>query len=161
MNKTKFYKLTTWGLLLLNVAVLAFFILTKPKPHHLDSRGKNFSAEVTDILNLNDQQTSSFRKLASEHHQNMKRIQEQQQKLLEGYFESIANTSLGENKEIATTQLQQLERQKLEVTYQHLIDIKDLLNDDQDAHFQEFIKTFMVKIIKKGKKGPHPPKDMR
>ena len=68
MNQLKFYKLAVWGLLLLNFFILTFFLFNKPKhrPPH-DHPSNDFKQEVITILNLNDQQKSTFNKLAEKH----------------------------------------------------------------------------------------------
>ena len=60
---------------------------------------------------------------------------EKQQELLSYYFESIADPSISIDKELTLTQFQQLEREKLDVTREHLLDVKNLLNEEQLPRF--------------------------
>lgn len=155
MSQLKFYKYATWGLLFLNIAVLAFFLLTKPKPPHHSPN--DFQSEVIEILNLNSQQKSTFRKLAEAHNQKMKSIIEQQQKLLPPYFESLADSSSNIDKEAILNQFQQMEREKIEVTYQHFQDIKLILDENQLPHFEKLIGRLVDKLLLNNKKNPPPP----
>ena len=130
MSQIKLYKYATWGLLFLNIAVLAFFTITKPKPRHQPS-SNNFQFEVIDIFNLNSQQVATFKALAKDHNQKMRSLNEQQQKLLRPYFERPANPSIRMDEADALNQFQQMERQKIEVIYQHFQELESILNQDQ------------------------------
>ena len=153
MNQNKMYKYATWTLLLLNIAVLAFFIITKPKPpHHLHS--KDFKSEVGKILDLSDEQVVSFEAMAKAHNQKMKSINEKQQKLLLPYFKNIADTSKNIDEEEALIQFQKLEREKMEVTHHHLEEVKSLLNETQLPQFKEFVDMFVDRVLRVGKKTP-------
>lgn len=157
MSQLKFYKYATWGLLFLNIAVLSFFLLTKPGPRQ-HPPSNNFQAEVIEILNLNNQQVFTFRKLGGEHNQKMKSINEQQAKLLPPYFESLTNLSENIDKNDILNQFQQLEREKIEVTYQHFQHLKSLLNEEQLPLFDEFIQKFIDNILLKKEQNRPPPR---
>lgn len=154
------YKYATWGLLFLNIAIITFFLLTKPKPGHHPS-SNNFQQEVIEILNLNDEQISTFKKLATEHHQKLTTINERQQKLLPPYFESLSELSKGIDEEAILQQFQQLEREKIEVTRQHFQEIKSMLNESQLIDFEELIGRFVDRILLNKTKSPPPPKNFK
>lgn len=158
MSQFKFYKYATWSLLFLNIAVLAFFILTKPKPLPRPT-SKDFQAEVIEILRLNRQQVSTFKALAETHNQKMSSINEQQQKLLPPYFESLTDLSKDIDEDNILNQFQQLEREKIAVTYQHFQEIKSILDEEQLPHFEELIGGLVDRFLLNKKKGPPPPKD--
>ena len=158
MSQIKLYKYATWGLLFLNIAVLAFFLLTKPKPQH-HPPSNNFQSEVIEMLDLNTQQASTFKALAEAHNQQMRSISGQQQQLLIPYFESLTNPSSTIDSDGVLSQFQQLEREKIEVTYQHFQDIKSMLNEEQLPDFENFMNTFIHTLLLDEKKNPSPPKD--
>ena len=158
MNQVKFYKYIILGLVGLNIVVLAFFLLTKSRPRH-QPPPKNFQAEVVKIFGLDNQQASVFKELADGHKQRMKEIDKQQEKLLLRYFESLTNDSESTDKESLLNQFQQLEREKIEVTYRHFEEIKKLLNKDQLPEFEEFMKSVTNKLLSSEKKNHSPPKD--
>jgi len=146
MNQIKFYKYAIWALVVLNMVVLAFFLLTKPRhPHH--SSPKKFQSEVVKTLNLSSQQEVGFKKLAREHHQKMKSMNEQQQKLLLPYFENLIEPSESIEIDSLLNQSQQLEREKIELTHQHFQDLKQLLNKEQQPLFKGLMRKFIDKLL--------------
>jgi hypothetical protein len=169
MNHTNFYKYISFGLLLLNICIVAFFVITKPKspsqrpgqnsgppPGERLGRNNGFESQVIKVLNLNEKQESSFREYAREHNDKLKSIAKQQEVLLLEYFDSVNNTSNPGNKEVAIDEFQKLDREKLEVTHKHLMDLKNLLNEDQFPRFNKFMEMFTNRIIKKN--NPPPPR---
>ncbi len=157
MNQAKFYKYAAWSLLLLNVVIIAFFFLTKPGPPP-PKQGINFQSEVIDLLQLEGQQVTTFRKLATEHYQKSKSINDQQQKLLLPYFENLIDPSMAINEEDILSQFQELEGEKIKITHQHLQDIKNILDDTQIPHFERFAKRFIDQILIEKEKKPAPPR---
>lgn len=151
MNLLKFYKYIIFSLVGLNMIVLAFFLLAKPHPIH-QPPPKNFQAEVIKIFGLDNQQASVFKELSNGHKQRMKEIDEQQEKLLLPYFGSLTNASKSTDKESLLNQFQQLEREKIEVTYRHFEEIKKLLNKKQLPEFEEFMKNITNKLLSGEKK---------
>lgn len=158
MSQIKFYKYVIWSLVGLNMVILAFFLLTKPRPRHRPSP-KKFQSEVIEIFRLNDQQVAVFRELADEHKQKMNEISEQQATLLLHYFENLADSSESVGKDRLLNQYQQSEKEKMEVTYRHFQDIKRLLSKDQLPYFKEFMAEFTERLLHRRKKIPPPPKD--
>lgn len=157
MSKLTIYKYATWGLLFLNLAVLTFFLATKPKPPgRLPAHA--FQTEVIEILKLNDAQVKTFRALAKDHNQKVTGIDAQQQNLLRPYFESLAKPSIDIDRSEALNQLQQLEREKIEVTFQHFQALKFILKEEQLTHFEEFINRYIDIFLVGEKKRVPPPK---
>ncbi|MBK8500896.1 MAG: hypothetical protein IPL46_01095 [Saprospiraceae bacterium] len=112
MSQLKFYQYASWSLLFLNIAVLAFFFLTKPKPPHHQSPG-DFQSEVIEILHLNSRQVSTFRELAYEHNEKMKSINGRQQRLLPPHFERLSSPLESIDEDIILNEFQPLEREKI------------------------------------------------
>ena len=56
-------------------------------------------------------------------------------------------------------QLQQLESQKLQSTYQHFEEVKNILEEEQMADFELFMNRLLEKILLEEEKKPHPPKE--
>ncbi len=151
MSQIKMYKTTTWALLLLNIAILAFFLSRKSKCRGHSSKSA-FRAEVVEVLNLDRQQEARFRQLADAHGQSMKALRSRQQQLLPPYFKSIASATESVNKDSLLRQYQQLEREKLEVTTQHFQEIKSMLEEDQLPHFENLMSRFIDRFLLGGKK---------
>ena len=159
MDKTKLFKYSTWGLLALNLSILAFFLLTKPgHPPHLHEGG-NFRLKVTEILSLNEKQESQFFNLAREHKKQMDDLNNKQSGLLRTYFSSLSDLSIKDDSNEGLEPLQQLQNDKLKTTYAHLLSIKLLLNKDQLPQFDSFMNEFTDRVmVDKSNKRPPPPR---
>ena len=74
MTQLQFYKYATLGLFLLNLAILGFFILTRPNHNRPPQRDQGFKEKAVHMLQLNDDQTLMFNKFAQEHNEEIGRI---------------------------------------------------------------------------------------
>lgn len=158
MKQLQFYKYTTWGLLLLNIALVVFFFLASPGP----PRNREFSREkYAEILHLNEQQKASFIELTKQHHKQMEVYANQQRDLLQPYFNNLLQQIDTSTLEDYLNQIQHLERKKIEYTYRHFQEVKSLLNPAEYIYFEEFVKQASERILDKKKKNPAPPKDFK
>lgn len=158
MKPIKFYNYIIIGLVSLNVIILAVFLFPKPRLIRQPSRG-NFQTEVIKLFRFDRQQASNFKALTVEHKQKMEQINEQQRKLLLPFFGRLTNITASANKDSLLNRFEQLEREKIEVTYHHFEEIKQLLNKSQLIKFEEFMQNATEKILLGVKKKPSPPKD--
>ena len=154
MSQVKFYKSATWALLFLNIAILSFFFLNFPPPPHHSSN--KFQSEVIELLDLNSQQESVFLNFANDHHQKIKAIEEQQQKLLPPYFESLADSSKKIDEKSLLNEYKKLEEEKIKVTYLHFQDIRSILNENQAPSFKALIRQFVDRLLLNNKKNSPP-----
>ena len=152
MKKLTLYKYTTGGLLLLNIAIIAFFVLMKP-PHPRHGKKGQFRNEAIRILQLDKNQADIFKKSAHKHHKMMVSIGNQQKALLLPYFKTIIDTT-GKSQIIydALDQNLRLENKKVEKTYSHFEEIKGILNTNQQANFEVFMTEALDRVLLKNKK---------
>lgn len=158
MNQLKFYKYAALGLLGLNLTMIAFFILTKPKQHP-KPKGGDVPEVVIEILKLDEEQRAAFLVSAKHHGETMGEITQQQKSILEPYFHKLIDSNKDLNSDSLLTQYQNLERQKIELTHQHFQDVKSMLKEDQYANFEVFMNSVLKSVLSEKKKNPHPPKD--
>lgn len=151
MKTLQFYKYTTWGLLILNLLVLTFFMVNKP-PFHRGMR-------AMDSLNLDDQQHTEFLVSAKKHKALIKEIKIKQKEILHTYFNLLVTSSEQVNETEVLTTYEQLESQKVKITYQHFKEIKDFLRQEQHADFEQFMEMMLKRILINSQKDNHPPKD--
>ena len=160
MNQLSFYKYTTWGLLVLNLAMIAFFFLTKPEfPQQRRPPGDHQKMNASTTLGLNKDQTEKFLTSAKRHEGEIKSIDAQQKELLTQYFNSLIDTTLMSKNQITIDSFTTLEKQKIEITYRHFQEIKDILSFEQVNDFEPFMKEVLKKAIPRHRKNPPPPKD--
>ena len=157
MKQLKLYKLSTWILLILNLCIVGWVFLKKNSgPPRGPKDGKK---QAIDILKLDQQQNDAFLRLASQHMNQMKDLDAQQRTLLYVYFKNVFDTDKVSNSDSLLNNVQHVEMQKIESTFQHFKDIKSLLSTDQHAHFEEFMEHALEMILSKRKKNPPPPKE--
>lgn len=162
MSQLTFYKYATWGLLVLNIAIVAFMFLMRPgRGPRPTASANNFRNEVIRALDLTEDQENTFIQLAAEHGQSLRAISEEQQRLLPPYFKSLTDSSKEIDEEAILRQFEQLERQKIEITHQHLLDVKSRLQAEQLANFDGFVDRFIDKLLLDNGRKPPPPKKRR
>lgn len=159
MKQLPFFKYAAGILALLNIAMLAFFFLTKPTgPPPMKERGESFHHRAIDLLDLNPEQQTAFKDLAGQHSQLMRSVNRQQSELLAPYFEAIIDTSKMSASNAIMDTILQLERNKIEATFHHFQEVKSLLNESQMADFELFVSESLKVILPNGKNNSPPPK---
>ena len=155
MKQLQFYKVSVILLLLLNIMMVSFFLLSKP-PGPMPPRGQS-SAELkraSDALKLDAQQRERFGQLVAQHKQKMHALNDDHFSLLENYF-----VESPQGKDSLIIQIQEIEGEKIRFTEKHFEDIRSILNPDQISYFQGFKERAIKQILAKNKKGPPPPKN--
>ena len=158
MKTSQFYKYATWLLLTLNLLLIAFFFFTKPGP----PRGPNkhhFRNEAIELLKLSSEQETAFIEAAEMHNTAMDKLGQQGNSLLKSYFEPLLGKTNQVGKDSLMTAILDLEKAKIEGTFQHFSEVKDLLDDDQGADFDKFMRRAIgILLLEQQKKAP-PHKD--
>ncbi|MFK7950735.1 MAG: hypothetical protein AB8G11_24325 [Saprospiraceae bacterium] len=147
MEQVKFYKYATIFLVILNISMVAFFFLTKPKG--IPPRGNKNAIE---ILKLDKTQKDTFLQYADIHKSLMKGFNKEQKALLKTYFQTLTDTTNIAITDSLLTEVQALERKKIESTYEHLAEIKIILNEEQEPRYQQFMNRVYRMILAEGKK---------
>lgn len=132
MKKETFYKVTIALLIVLNfLQVGARFMAHQPQRDPIKMAVKN--------LGLDEVQEKQFRKLAQAHKNKMVDFRTKQSLLTEAYFNQPSDSTLNE--------VTILERNKIEAIWQHFIDVKNVLNENQEDEFEEFKKRSIKRIL--------------
>ena len=154
MKLFQLYKYATWGLLVLNISMIAFFFLTgPPRPSH-----PNNSKKIPLKMILDEQQDKSFSSLAKQHQQKMVDFNQQQRDLLLPYFIRMIDPSITIDSDSLLKQVQILEQKKIKSTYLHFQDIKSILRPEQHPSFEKFVERAVGRILLGQEKRPNPPK---
>jgi hypothetical protein len=153
MNKLKVYQIATIGLLLLNVVLLSFIIFA-PKPG-----GNGRPIKVMDHFGFDAAQDEKFLDLAKAHKAQIKATNDQQAELLQKYFLQLT-TDEAANPGPLPPGIGMLEREKINSTYEHFLDIKEMLRPEQQEAFPSFVEAALQRILlMDSEKRPPPPKD--
>lgn len=150
MEAIKLYRWATWGLLALNVAILAFFLLAPPPPPGGARPGRAPAA-----LDLNEDQTKQFTDFVKLHSTKMQQINQEQSELLQAYFAPLHEGEVDGLLPPLSAKFAELEQEKVAATYQHFLDVEGILEPAQKDAFPDFVKDALGNIFRKGrKKGP-------
>ena len=155
MNKLKIYQWATWSMLLLNLTMICFFMLTKPKHRN----NKNFNNAVKQEMGLNEEQEKLFLVSADKHREQMAIISDRQQVLWQSYFTTLSSSYTLIKNDSTISELQNLETQKIAVTTTHFKEIKSFLKPEQYKGFSVFQQRLLERNFKKDRNIPPPPKD--
>jgi hypothetical protein len=156
MKKSQFYKIAAIGMLVLNISMIAFFLITRPHPPH-PGEGAKFRNQALDILHLDDAQTAQFEELAGEHHEKVTEVKEKQSELLKTYFENFQADNNSGVLPSFPAEFLSLEQSKVELTYRHFLEVKTLLKPDQIDYFPDFLQEAMDVLLLEKKAHKSPP----
>jgi len=151
MKSRQFFKYTTWAMLVLNLGLISLFFFRNLGPPN--------DLRAIDTLKLDDEQHKFFLVLAQKHEMIIEDIAAQQKNLLRPYFKQLVNQDLKIDNEELLMKMQLLESQKITSTYQHFLEIKNILKEDQVADFEGFMDRMLAHILVGNNKNPKPPKD--
>lgn len=155
MKEVKFFKYLSILLLIVNIGVIVFFVFVKPAGTLAENR-----QGAIEILHLDKKQGKQFHGLVMEHHEKMRDLNKKEQMLLGRYFAPVADSTINPvPKEQIWAVLKDIQRLKLEATYQHFEQVKQLLKPEQLPYLKEFIETVTSRNEDPQRKLPPPPKD--
>lgn len=148
MDKLKFYQTAALGMLLLNLGLLVFIVLS-PAPG-----GGGRPERAHERLELNEEQHVLFLEAVNRHQATMQKISSRQKGLLRTYFDRL-KTDAASTEAVLPEEMLELEVQKITGTYHHLLETKRILNEEQSANYPEFVDHALQRILFQ-KKRPSP-----
>ncbi|MEO1436184.1 MAG: hypothetical protein AAFV80_11660 [Bacteroidota bacterium] len=161
MPPLRFFKGTTIFLLIMNLVMVGFIFLKAPKPAAKSGPQRvPLQEKAKDIMQMNDDQHTRFLASAQEHIHLVEDVEKQQKDLLDTYFAQLINGEAILNSDSLLAVVQQLEGEKITLTYQHLEALKGLLGPDQLAGFDVFMQEVLHLILTPKRKKPKVPKDL-
>lgn len=134
-------------LLVLNVSIIAFFFITKPKHAPVGHVNHGFMEEAIDRLDLDEKQEEVFAQSAKRHNMMMKEISAKQKELLKPYFLTISDKGNNVNKDSIIVEIQKLKEKKINETYHHFEEVKTLLKPEQQKYYDEFLLQAIGRIM--------------
>ncbi|MEM7572119.1 MAG: hypothetical protein AAF433_04430 [Bacteroidota bacterium] len=84
---------------------------------------------------------------------------QEQNRNLQQYFSTVYRSDDSLIKDSLIMQVEQLEQQKVQFTYQHFEDVRALLRPEQLPHFELFVTQAVGRLLRPGKKMRPPPQD--
>ena len=148
MKTLQFYKISALILLLLNVIMMVYGFIIPPKPPNEKNHILN---HVIEILQLNEKQEETFKKLAIQHDKNMEVVQTNQLEWTKEYFEQKNNPVQSDS---LLSLIKEGEIQKIKITKKHFKDVRNILTSSQLPNYEEFEREVLNEILLK--KRPKP-----
>lgn len=135
-------------------AFLAYLLVAKPTlPLKKERPQSELFQRISEELMLTPGQRTKYEELAKEHREQMKTLEGKQSSLVKSYFETLMDDA--ESSEIRDNILN-LEKQKLEVTYSHFSELKNLLDSSQKKNFELVIEDMLQVLIRQSNTPPPP-----
>lgn len=149
MDKLTFYRYAALGLLVLNLAILAFFFLYRPM-----TGGPLGPPRPTHVgLDFDEQQKEAFHGLVETHQAEMQRINRQQKDLLAEYFNTLSENQ-ADSSLVVPQRYTKLEEEKISSTYAHFLEVKAILTPEQQQDFPNFVEQTLKNILGRGRNQP-------
>jgi len=153
MKKEIFYSVFIFLLLLLNFGVLGYLWIDRSHGH---SPGpESIDPMIVERLKLDESQRDQFDQLKHEHHAQMIKIDEESGNLHRQLFEILKKEPVDTvGKNVIVLKLQNNDRQKELVTFEHFKKLRAILRPDQKPLFDDFVEELSRHLM-------GPPPDQR
>lgn len=162
MKNYNIYKIGLIVMVIINGVMIFLFVQRPPFPPPSSKAHKEnpLMDKISGELGLTSQQKERYVALAKAHRMNMTEIERGQRKLVRSYFELLKMQDTDqEGMEEMLNEIQQFERAKLTLTFQHFEDLKMLCNEEQQDRFELIMDEVLKVLVSDGKNLPPPPRD--
>jgi protein CpxP len=159
MKTNTFLKIALLIMFIINVVLIGFMLLGKPKTP-LTAREGSVKEMIANKLNLDEEQREAYFALANQHNKAMMEVNRKARPLVREYFSFLKMEE--PNQEIQDSilsSLNQLDRDKVTITYAHFEDVKEICNSDQVVAFEGVMDQLIQQLLGDQKKSPPPPRD--
>ena len=151
MNRVKFLSLTIVALVILNIGVISFLLLGKPRPEGRDGRPDKI---IIEKLQLNAKQIEEFEKLKRQHHEAVRSYQDSIRILKRSFIDALRTDHPDqEQAEKIAGDISGLQKKIEMATFIHFKSLRELCDERQKVLFDEFIQE----IARMFGRPPGPP----
>lgn len=150
MKKETLLTIAVLALLLLNFGTLGFLFFRRP-PLPPGERPGPLDRHIVERLHLNAEQKAAFERLKTAHHEQMQAFDHAQRDALGNYFALLKNdTVLPAQKDSLLAVVQDIQKNRATVTFQHFTDLKALCTPEQKKDFDALVPELMQVILPQG-----------
>lgn len=155
MDKFTFYRNATFGLLAINLVLLALHILPfiSGPPNGPGDR----MMRAVDQLELDEEQQERFNTSVEVHKARMTRINHEQREILQKYFSGLTTDETNTSPKLPPKYLA-INEEKVTTTYQHFLDVKNILRPEQQQLYQNWVNETTRRILGSRREGPGAPR---
>ncbi len=159
MKTNTFLKIAVLILFLINLILIGLMVVGRQKKP-LRGNQNDLKEIIAEKLDLDERQRNTYFELAQTHNKAMSEINRKTKPLIRDYFNSLKmeepNRAIEDS---LLTVLDQLNRDKLTLTYSHFGDLKKICNPEQVLVFEGIMDEIIQVLLGNQKKSPPPPRD--
>ncbi|MFT4856586.1 MAG: protein CpxP [Algoriphagus sp.] len=158
MKTNTFLKIAVLIMVLINVVLIGFMIVGPKMP----PRGKQDDLKeiISEKLNLNEEQRASYFQLAKSHNEAMSQVNQKQKPMIREYFNYLKLEAKDPAMQDSLLELiNQLDQDKLTLTYSHFEELKKICDPDQVVIFEKIMDEIFQVLVGGQKKSLPPPRD--
>ncbi|MEQ8711958.1 MAG: hypothetical protein RIC80_03020 [Cyclobacteriaceae bacterium] len=161
MNNRSVYKIGFFVMLAINLTVIAFVFTSSSRPPRAPgmSHQKDIKEEISSILKLSAEQKEQYYKSAMEHREKLRLIERSLKERAEQYlgFLRLDDPQEAEMNSVLS-ELSELEIAKIEATYEHFEQLRDICTAPQLADFDQVMDQVITVLLNDRKNNPPPPR---
>ena len=164
MSKMKLMGIAVGGLILINLALLAFLFFVKPpRPAEMQPGGRPpFAGEgpkqiIIERLHFDKDQVSQYEIIIQQHQNAVREADKQIRETKNDLYATLSSGNIAA-KDSLQNQLAQLQRQIETAHYNHFEAIKKICRPEQLPYFNDLTKE-LAHFFAPQRNGPPPPKD--
>lgn len=147
MKKETLLTVAVIALLLLNFGILGFLLLRRSGPPEAGGRRK-LDRQIVETLQLTSTQQQQFDQLKSAHHALMVANNQAYRVALGHYFDLLKNdTVVPAQRDSLQAILTKLQNERVDVTFQHFTDLKNLCTAEQRPSFNELLPNLLQVML--------------
>ncbi len=135
MNKVKLLSYISVGLLVINISILCFMFLGKPKHHG----PPNVRDEVIEKLELNDNQILIYDELIHWHQTEIMKAETEMLRIKMQLYGGLAKGFDECAKDSLIAEIAKIDIEIENIHYQHFQDIRDLCSESQKVEFEKLV----------------------
>ncbi|MCG8374017.1 MAG: hypothetical protein MI700_10805 [Balneolales bacterium] len=164
--KLKHLYITGLAIMLMMNGVLIFMMLQKPasavqqQPPSRHESPAGLKNKILNELQFSTEQMQQFDRLTREHRQAIREIEGQQKEAATSYFNSLKNEAVDIEQQLALLEeLKEFEGRKLQLTYTHFSDLKEICTPEQRAKFGVIVDDMLLVLLgPRNNQRPPPPR---
>ena len=135
-------------LIVLNATILFLFMGGK-NPGRPGQGGQTpRDLQIIEALSLNEEQQENFEILKEEHRGKMRDLNSETDEMLQAYFMLLESGEIySAQKDSLESEFATLEKEKINVTFDHFQKLKTICNPDQQKEFDAFLPTLIELVL--------------
>lgn len=157
MTKLNLYRLISLILLVVNLSLTVFLYLNRPEARGRD--GRDNPERLVEALGFGAAERTAFEDSKTRHQEGMRELTEQKGDQLRAYFAALlpGSTTDSTQQALLLARIDSIEAARIQLTYQHFEEVKNLVRSENEAAFGDFVKKALDRLLITDNKRPGPP----